>query len=113
MTTNNATDLAYRDSVYADYDRQRPSVPEAGRSRGPYARRLIAACFPPQRGARTLDLRRGGGVLLYFPREAGYTNCLGGDISPSQVAAARELGVEVRQEGLNEMRGATFVEVVL
>lgn len=59
--------------------------------------RLIADHFPPQKDATILEIGCGHGALLYFAREAGYANLQGVDGSPSQVDAARRLGVhEVR-----------------
>ncbi len=59
--------------------------------------RLIRQHFPPDRNAAIIELGCGHGALLYFAREAGYTNLQGVDGSASQVAAARRLGInEVR-----------------
>ncbi len=59
--------------------------------------RLIAEHFPPQKDAAILEVGCGHGALLYFAREAGYTNMRGVDRTPSQVEAARRLGInEVR-----------------
>ena len=59
--------------------------------------RLINDHFPTDKDAAILELGCGHGALLYFARQAGYTNVHGVDGSASQVEAARQLGItEVR-----------------
>ena len=50
------------------------------------------------RSARILDLGCGHGAFIYFLREAGYTNVVGVDKSPEQVAEAKRLGIAGVQE---------------
>jgi SAM-dependent methyltransferase len=63
-------------------------------SRGPYLRRMIATCLPPDKSSRILDLGCGYGAILHFLREAKYLNTTGVDVSPEQIDAARQLGFE-------------------
>jgi len=62
--------------------------------RGPYLRRMIASCLPPDKSSRILDLGCGYGAILHFLREARYLNTTGVDVSPEQIDAARQLGFE-------------------
>lgn len=89
----------YRERIYRHY------VEAAGQTlapdtlaglapRRPYLERLIARHFPPARDAAILDLGCGHGALLHVARGSGYTNLLGIDNSPAQVAAAKRLGIQ-------------------
>lgn len=94
----------YRERVYGAYVEAAvaPLAPEtvAGLApRGPYLRRLIGRHFPSDRSAPVLELGCGHGALLHFARECGYTNLAGVDGSPSQVAAARKLGIAGVRQG--------------
>jgi SAM-dependent methyltransferase len=62
--------------------------------RGPYLRRMIATCLPPDKSSRILDLGCGYGAILHFLREANYLNTAGVDVSREQIDAARQLGCE-------------------
>src|SRR5262245_31751421 len=64
-----------------------------------YLARLIAEHFPADRDAAILELGCGHGALLHFAREAGYQRIEGVDGSPSQVAAAKRLGIAGVREG--------------
>lgn len=61
-------------------------------------RKVIREHFPEKRDAAILDLGCGRGTLIYFARQAGYT-VRGVDISPEQVAAARQLGLNSVEQG--------------
>jgi SAM-dependent methyltransferase len=88
----------YRERIYRHYvDAATQSLaPEtlAGLApRRPYLERLVARHFPAAKDAAVLDLGCGHGALLHVAREAGYTDLLGIDNSPAQVAAAKRLGI--------------------
>jgi cyclopropane fatty-acyl-phospholipid synthase-like methyltransferase len=57
------------------------------------------------RSARILDLGCGHGVFIYFHREAGYTNVVGVDKSPEQVAEAT--GCSYVSQGTETEEGRT------
>jgi SAM-dependent methyltransferase len=91
--------MKYRERIYGDYVKAASAAlaPEtvAGlASRSPVLTRFIAEHFPADMSAAILDLGCGHGALLYFARQAGYTNVTGIDGSPAQIAAARRLGIE-------------------
>lgn len=67
--------------------------------RVPYLERLVKTYFPPRHDAAILDLGCGHGALVHVARGLGYTNIGGVDGSPSQVAAAKRLGIEGVQLG--------------
>lgn len=94
----------FRARIYQAYNSGRqaplaPSTPAGLAPRAPYLKRLIRDHFPADRKARILDLGCGYGALLYFCRQAGYTNAHGVDGSAEQVAAARHLGIEGIEAG--------------
>lgn len=91
--------MKYRERIYGDYVKAASAAlaPEtvAGLvSRQPVLSRFIAAHFPPTSDAAILDLGCGHGALLYFARQAGYTNISGIDGSPAQIDAAHRLGID-------------------
>src|SRR5437868_2611446 len=47
--------------------------------------------LPDRKDAAILDLACGYGRLLFFFKERGYTNVTGVDISPSQIAVAKQV----------------------
>jgi 2-polyprenyl-3-methyl-5-hydroxy-6-metoxy-1,4-benzoquinol methylase len=91
--------MDYRSRIYQRYvrARSRPLAPESVEElspRAPYTRKVIREHFPMDRSARILDLGCGHGAFIYFLREAGYTNVVGVDKSPEQVAEAKRLGID-------------------
>jgi 2-polyprenyl-3-methyl-5-hydroxy-6-metoxy-1,4-benzoquinol methylase len=50
--------------------------------------------LPEDKGAKILDIGCGYGSFLYFLQKEGYRNICGVDISPEQVEAARQLGID-------------------
>jgi 2-polyprenyl-3-methyl-5-hydroxy-6-metoxy-1,4-benzoquinol methylase len=62
-------------------------------------RHVIAGYFPGDKGAQIVDLGCGMGLLVYFARQAGFTNIRGVDMSPQMVAAARRLDIDGIEEG--------------
>lgn len=68
---------------------------------------IIRHHFPAERSTPIVDIGCGHGSLLYFLREAGYTNLRGVDTSEEQVALAGRLGVSGVQCGdaLDFLRG--------
>jgi SAM-dependent methyltransferase len=91
--------MKYRERIYGDYVKAAsaalaPETIDGLASRHPVLTRFIAEHFPPRSDAAILDLGCGHGALLYFARQAGYTNVSGIDGSPAQVEAARRLGIE-------------------
>ncbi len=67
---------------------------EAIKTRHPVLCRLIRDCFPPNLEADILDVGCGCGGLISVARELGYQRIRGIDVSPEQVAIARQLGIE-------------------
>jgi len=64
------------------------------------------------RSARILDLGCGHGAFIYFLREAGYTDVVGVDKSPEQVAEAKRLGIDgVHEADLWDDRSPVSVPV--
>ena len=57
---------------------------------------------PVSKEAAIADLACGGGRLLYFFKENGYTNLQGVDLSPSQVRIARQVEPKVQEGSLFE-----------
>jgi len=98
------TRTRYRDRIYRHYV-EAATAPLAPATLGglaprlPYLDRLVARHFPADRNAAILDLGCGHGALLHAAGAAGYTNLRGVDASPSQVAAARKLGIAEIHEG--------------
>ncbi|HEX2117206.1 MAG TPA: class I SAM-dependent methyltransferase [Alphaproteobacteria bacterium] len=94
----------YRERIYRHYveaARQdlAPATLDGLTPRLPYLTRLVARHFPPARDATILDLGCGHGALLHVARKAGYTNLLGIDNSPAQIAAAKRLGIAGVEQG--------------
>jgi 2-polyprenyl-3-methyl-5-hydroxy-6-metoxy-1,4-benzoquinol methylase len=102
----------YRHYVEAASSPAPPSIADLS-SRRPSLDRLIRRHFPPARDAKILDIGCGHGALLHFAREAGYTDVTGVDASPSQIEAARRLGIEgVRQAELLPALGELPADVL-
>ena len=89
-----------RDRVYAEYKKESAQARNSLASRAPYLDLIIRRCFPLDRECQILDLGCGDGALLHFLSRAGYINCKGVDISPTQVKAAEQLNVRVEQSDL-------------
>lgn len=60
-------------------------------ARIPYMRRFLERHVSPERSARILDLGCGYGALLHALSQRGYNNLSGVDVSPEQIAVARQL----------------------
>lgn len=56
-------------------------------------RKLLKRFMPAQKEAAILDAGCGAGGLVYFLQHEGYRNARGVDISPSQTALGKELGI--------------------
>jgi SAM-dependent methyltransferase len=88
----------YRERIYRHYvdaatRRLAPETLAGLAPRRPYLERLVARHFPAGKDAAVLDLGCGHGALIHVAREAGYTDLVGIDNSPAQVAAAKQLGI--------------------
>lgn len=94
----------YRQRIYGYYNtsrqgKSRLDILSELTPRAPYLRYLIRNYFPAQKSASILDLGCGYGSLIHFASQAGYMNVSGVDVSPEQVAAARQLGLSNVKEG--------------
>lgn len=102
----------YRERIYGSYveaatSRLAPDTVAGLAPRRAYLSRLVAQHFPADRNAAILEVGCGHGALLHVAREAGYTRIEGVDGSPSQVAAARRLGIAgVREADLRDALAA-------
>ncbi len=87
---------AYRQRVYDTYVSQGIKLQGACYSEEEYRRWANAALFrlrgwlPPDRNEAILDMGCGPGNFLYLLARLGYTNLTGVDLSPEQVALARQ-----------------------
>lgn len=99
MTTDTYRTRVYRQYVYARSHALAPHDVAGLAPRAPALRRLIRNHFPVSKDAVLLDTGCGHGALMYFAREAGYSNIRGVDGSLEQVTAARRLGIEGVEEG--------------
>jgi SAM-dependent methyltransferase len=107
MTELKSEDLSrldYRARIYDYYVHSRleslaPPNIESVRREGVFLEQMIRRHFPADRSAAVLDLGCGYGSLIYHARHAGYTNVVGVDRSPQQVAEAHRLGIEGVTEG--------------
>jgi 2-polyprenyl-3-methyl-5-hydroxy-6-metoxy-1,4-benzoquinol methylase len=94
----------YRSRIYGAYisaSRQSlvPDKLDCLKPRRHYLQKLIRQHFPQHRDAAVLDLGCGRGALIHFARQAGYRNIRGVDVSPEQVAAAKQLCIEGVAQG--------------
>ena len=96
---------SYRERLYANYGHDFQDAGETFDRKG--ALRWGRACayhlrgwMPVQKDARILDLACGAGRLLFFFSERGYKNLTGVDISPDQVALARQVTPNIREESV-------------
>jgi SAM-dependent methyltransferase len=101
----------YRSRLLATYVSTHSSVSGAVaglEGRRAYLERLVRDHFPAERAAAILDLGCGHGALVWAAQNLGYTNIVGVDASPEQVAAATQLGIRnVRQGDLRASLSAT------
>jgi SAM-dependent methyltransferase len=51
----------------------------------------LSGLLPDNKAARCLDIACGGGIFLYYLKEKDYKNVAGVDISPEQVALAKQV----------------------
>ncbi|HXG28764.1 MAG TPA: class I SAM-dependent methyltransferase [Nevskiales bacterium] len=98
----NDTVSDYRARIYARYASRFQSAPDvfdvaAARRWGLAYRHYLRGWLPPDRDARVLDIACGGGKLLQFYLDAGYTDVHGVDVSPEQVALARQVTPNVTE----------------
>lgn len=105
MHTAEDTKTAYRDRLYSNYGHDFQDAGEQFDRKG--ASRWGRACayylrdwLPNKKDARILDLACGAGRLLFFFSERGYKDLTGVDISPDQVALARQVTPNVTQESV-------------
>lgn len=105
----------YRDRIYERYASRFQSAPatfdvQAARRWGRAYRYYFRDWLPVNRSARILDVACGGGMLLQFYLDCGYRDVHGVDISPEQVALARQVTPNVVQadvlEYLAQQQGA-------
>lgn len=94
----------YRERLYQHYlvNCRGVDVAEARQalhSSAPYLNRVISAHVPGDRSIRILDLGCGFGNLLYWLKQAGYTNLEGIDRSAEQVEGAHSLGLDFVLQG--------------
>src|SRR5262245_46080125 len=95
----------YRDRLYSNY---RHDFQDAGEhfDRDGALRWGLGCAYnlrdwlPEQKEARILDLACGAGKLLFFFSGKGFKNLVGVDISPDQVALARQVTPNVKQESV-------------
>ncbi len=97
----------YRDRLYANYGHDFQDAGESfdhqGAQRWGQAQAYrLQMWLPDSREARILDLACGAGKLLCFFKDNGYKNLTGIDISPDQVALARQVTTDVVQGNVLE-----------
>lgn len=90
----------YRTRIYARYASRFQSAPEvfdvvAARRWGRAYRHYLRGWLPQDRAACILDVACGGGKLLQFFLDSGYRDVHGVDVSPEQVALARQVTPDV------------------
>lgn len=93
----------YRERLYAEYfatsgysDRN-PVDDENYEARGRGLRQLLRPYLPANRAAAIVDVACGTGYVVEMLIHEGYTNVRGIDLSPDQVARAKERGLPVEQ----------------
>lgn len=110
-----AADSDYRTRIYEHYSAGFQDLkPEfdaaAARRWGRAYRYYFRGWLPAHKDAAVVDLACGGGALLYFFKQHGYSHIAGVDISPDQVQLARQVVPHVQQgnvlEFLEQNRGA-------
>lgn len=88
--------VAYRKRLYDSYVQSHLSTVELEsrlKIRAPFLCKLVNNHFPTDRNARILELGCGYGALIHYVLAHGYTNIKGVDVSPEQVAGAKQLGI--------------------
>ncbi len=105
MDTTKQPTVSYRDRLYSNYGHDFQDAGDQFDREG--ATRWGRACayhlrgwLPEGKDARVLDLACGAGKLLFFFSERGYKDLTGVDISQDQVALARQVTPNVRQESV-------------
>lgn len=102
MKLADAPGTDYRARIYEQYASRFQSAPktfdvEAARRWGRAYRYYLRGWLPERRDARILDVACGGGKLLQFYLDCGYTDVHGVDVSPEQVTLARQVTPNVTQ----------------
>ena len=97
----------YRTRIYERYASRFQSAPanfgiEAARRWGRAYRHYLRGWLPERRDACILDVACGGGKLLQFYLDAGYSDVHGVDVSHEQVALARQVTPNVTQANVLE-----------
>ena len=90
----------YRARIYARYatrfqDAKAQFDHSASARWGRAYRHYFREWLPLNREARIVDLACGGGKLVHFFKSHGYINTIGVDISPEQVALARQVPAQI------------------
>lgn len=93
---------SYRTHLYAHYGSNFQDTPQefdlgASRRWGKARRYQLRGWLPQDHSAKILDLACGRGWLLHFFKDQGYENVYGVDISPDQVAHAKQITPNVVQ----------------
>ena len=106
----------YRTRIYNHYQSagQKSAAPTTVADLKPRAaifRKIIREHFPDDFTANILDLGCGHGAFIYYLKESGFTNIIGVDTSPEQIAKAKILNLpEVIQGDLLEYLLYTVAE---
>lgn len=92
----------YRDRIYANYSSDFQDLapkfdPGASAAWGRAYRHYLRGWLPQANTASIVDVACGGGMLLDLMHRRGYTNLRGVDLSPSQVAIARQVIQNIEQ----------------
>lgn len=90
----------YRERIYARYATNFQDAPAlfdraASLAWGRAYRHYFRGWLPVRSDARIVDLACGGGKLIHFFKSTGFADVIGVDISPEQVALARQVPAEV------------------
>ncbi len=102
-----AEELDYRQRLFDRYaslvDRRGPTVDAAAARRwGQSYRSYLRGWLPKSKTTQIADVGCGAGSLLLLLKEYGYTNLHGVDLSPEQVALARQVCQSVEQGSATE-----------
>lgn len=95
--------VSYRERIYEHYAtnfQDLPttfSVPESRKWARAYDH-YLRGWLPPNKTARVVDVACGGGKLLHFFKERGWSDVEGVDLSPEQVAISRQVVPRVELE---------------
>lgn len=105
MSDTVSTKTPYRDRLYSNYGHDFQDAGETFDREGAlrWSRAIayrLRGWTPETKDARILDLACGAGRLLFFFSERGYKDLTGVDISPDQVALARQVTPNVKQESV-------------